>query len=143
MVLERILLVHKKSLYQIYVEEHHDTEVEQALRRGEEPAKRLRLSHDIQTRALDEALRAVDSLGIDVHVTWRGESFTVTDVDLVITIGGDGTVLDTSHRIRDATPLMGVNSQPDVSAGVLCAGVVGNLSNLLQDLIADRLKPMP
>lgn len=36
----------------------------------------------------------------------------VRDVDLVITIGGDGTLLHASHFIDDSIPLVGVNSDP-------------------------------
>lgn len=36
----------------------------------------------------------------------------VRDVDLVITIGGDGTLLHAAHFIHDSIPLLGVNSDP-------------------------------
>lgn len=36
----------------------------------------------------------------------------VRDVDLVITIGGDGTLLHAAHFIDDSIPLLGVNSDP-------------------------------
>lgn len=34
------------------------------------------------------------------------------DVDLVIAVGGDGTVLSASHFINSKIPLVGVNSDP-------------------------------
>lgn len=35
-----------------------------------------------------------------------------TQVDLVISVGGDGTVLSSSHFLGDNIPLLGVNSDP-------------------------------
>lgn len=36
----------------------------------------------------------------------------VRDVDLVITIGGDGTLLKASHFVDGSIPVLGVNSDP-------------------------------
>lgn len=36
----------------------------------------------------------------------------IRDVDLVITVGGDGTLLQASHFIDDSVPVLGVNSDP-------------------------------
>lgn len=36
----------------------------------------------------------------------------IRDVDLVITVGGDGTLLQASHFIDDSVPALGVNSDP-------------------------------
>ncbi|PQQ18704.1 NADH kinase-like isoform X2 [Prunus yedoensis var. nudiflora] len=36
----------------------------------------------------------------------------IHDVDLVVTVGGDGTLLQASHFIDDSVPVLGVNSDP-------------------------------
>lgn len=36
----------------------------------------------------------------------------IRDVDLVVTVGGDGTLLQGSHFIDDSVPVLGVNSDP-------------------------------
>lgn len=36
----------------------------------------------------------------------------IRDVDLVVTIGGDGTLLQASHHLDDSIPVLGVNSDP-------------------------------
>jgi NAD+ kinase len=41
------------------------------------------------------------------------------DKDLVITIGGDGTFIRTSHFMRGDTPILGINSEPETSEGAL------------------------
>ena len=36
----------------------------------------------------------------------------IKNVDLVVTIGGDGTLLHASHFLDDTIPVLGVNSDP-------------------------------
>ena len=36
----------------------------------------------------------------------------IKDVDLVITVGGDGTLLEASHFLDSSIPVLGVNSDP-------------------------------
>lgn len=36
----------------------------------------------------------------------------IRDVDLVITVGGDGTLLQASHYVDNSIPVLGVNSDP-------------------------------
>lgn len=36
----------------------------------------------------------------------------IHDVDMVITVGGDGTLLQASHLMDDSIPVLGVNSDP-------------------------------
>lgn len=36
----------------------------------------------------------------------------INDVDLVVTVGGDGTLLQASHFMDDKIPVLGVNSDP-------------------------------
>lgn len=42
------------------------------------------------------------------------------DITYVITIGGDGTFLRTSHHIFDKIPLIGINPNPDRKEGFFC-----------------------
>jgi NAD kinase len=57
------------------------------------------------------------------------------DKDLVITIGGDGTFIRTSHFVRGDTPILGINSEPETSEGALTTlncDEVCHLKNILQ-----------
>lgn len=59
----------------------------------------------------------------------------------VITLGGDGTLLETSHHIKDNV-LLGVNSNPDTSVGSLCAANLISFQKILEDYWAGILKPV-
>lgn len=42
----------------------------------------------------------------------------IRNVDMVVTVGGDGTLLHASHFVDDSIPLLGVNSDPTQVAEV-------------------------
>ncbi|KAL3736095.1 hypothetical protein ACJRO7_025099 [Eucalyptus globulus] len=80
----------------------------------------------------------------------------IQNVDLVVTIGGDGTLLQASHFMDDSIPVLGVNSDPTQakevedlndafdatrSTGYLCAANVNNFEQMLDDILEDRSVP--
>ncbi|HEY1101740.1 MAG TPA: NAD(+)/NADH kinase, partial [Myxococcota bacterium] len=60
---------------------------------------------------------------------------------LVVTVGGDGTVLDTSHRIVDDSVVLGVNSDPSRSIGFFCAATADSFADVLAEVLSGRLAP--
>lgn len=44
----------------------------------------------------------------------------IRDVDLVVAVGGDGTLLRASHFLDDSVPILGVNSDPTCTKEVSC-----------------------
>ncbi|CAH8258587.1 unnamed protein product [Arabidopsis lyrata] len=83
-------------------------------------------------------------------------SHPIRDVDMVITVGGDGTLLHASHFIDDSVPVLGVNSDPTQaqeveelsdqfdasrSTGHLCAATVNNFEQVLDDILFGRVVP--
>lgn len=57
------------------------------------------------------------------------------DKDLVITIGGDGTFIRTTHFMRGDIPIIGINSEPETSEGALTTikrDDVGHLKDILR-----------
>jgi len=143
MKIRRVLVVFRKSLYQIYVKEHNDRTFKQALRLRDSTALVLRESHEAQTAALASIHRTLHHLGIDAVYSWRARIRSTRHSDLVISVGGDGTLLDTSRRILDATPLLGINSDPTRSVGALCCGQAEDLEERLDALASRRLRPRP
>lgn len=62
--------------------------------------------------------------GVSFQMQSRLTLGAIRKFDLIITVGGDGTLLKTSHRILDQ-PVLGINSSPSTSIGALC-GIRGN-----------------
>lgn len=89
---------------------------------------------DNRRRVHKDAVRFCQSIlqrkPIDWEPVLRNDlSQPIRDVDLVVTIGGDGTLLQASHFMDDSIPVLGVNSDPtqakEVSSAVLL--MLGNL----------------
>ncbi|KAK9153168.1 hypothetical protein Sjap_000648 [Stephania japonica] len=74
----------------------------------------------------------------------------IRDVEMVIAIGGDGTLLHASHFMDDSIPILGVNSDPTQveevenfkdeydarrSTGYLCAATVKNFEQVLDEIL--------
>ncbi|KAK9674217.1 hypothetical protein RND81_12G219100 [Saponaria officinalis] len=83
-------------------------------------------------------------------------SHPIQNVDLVVAIGGDGTLLQASHFMDDTVPVLGVNSDPTQleeveqfrdefdatrSTGYLCAATVENFEQVLDDILEKRAVP--
>lgn len=143
MRIERVLLVYRKSLYQIYVQEHGERAVKEALRRGDRVAQGLKSSHEINLRARITVERTLARLGIETVSRWRGQARASRRYDLVLSLGGDGTLLDTSHRVPARIPLLGINSDPGRSVGALCDGGIEELADRIERLRSGALVPRP
>ncbi|PON69824.1 NAD kinase [Parasponia andersonii] len=83
-------------------------------------------------------------------------SHPIRNVDLVVTVGGDGTLLQASHFIDDSIPVLGVNSDPTQvqeveefsnefdatrSTGHLCAATTNNFEQVLDSIIEGQGVP--
>jgi NAD+ kinase len=51
----------------------------------------------------------------------KDEDIDPTKIDLVVSLGGDGTFLKTASMVPDSTiPILGINTDPQRSVGCLC-----------------------
>ncbi|KAK3133142.1 hypothetical protein QOZ80_6AG0532900 [Eleusine coracana subsp. coracana] len=81
----------------------------------------------------------------------------IRDVDLVIAVGGDGTLLRASHFLDSSVPILGVNSDPTCSkevdeltnefdarrsTGYLCAATAGNFEQVLDATLDGSRHPL-
>ena len=61
------------------------------------------------------------------------------NIDLAVTIGGDGTFIRTSHFLKFYTPILGINSEPDHSEGALLVRYE-DLEKILLDNLSEKTK---
>jgi NAD+ kinase len=135
----KIAVVQKRTTYRKFVVEEHDPLLARLLRRHDPTVMRLRSSHEAHEETVREVDRALDQLGADVVFRGGPRGRIPARVDLVITIGGDGTLLAASHQIGDGIPLLGINSAPDHSIGFFCGGKQGNVLSTLRRALDGRL----
>uniref|UniRef100_A0A7N1A9B7 NADH kinase n=1 Tax=Kalanchoe fedtschenkoi TaxID=63787 RepID=A0A7N1A9B7_KALFE len=95
---------------------------------------------------------------VDWESIFRSDlSKPITGVDLVVTVGGDGTLLQASHLMDDSVPVLGVNSDPTQSkeveefsdefdatrsTGYLCGATTENFELVLDNILEGHMDPL-
>ncbi len=138
----RVLVVSKKSAYQLYVREHKMKAVSELLASNDPSVARLVRADVDHAETLEEVRAALVALGIRARFRDRSKVGKIQDIDLVITVGGDGTLLGVSHQLV-TTPIVGINSAPRDSVGYLCGIRKGEVFPKLKAIVDGRAKVQP
>jgi NAD+ kinase len=130
----------KRTAYGRFVERERDPRLTRLIRADDPSVERLVESHAEHERTTEEVHRAVERLGI--KATWVRRThapFDARGADLVLTVGGDGTLLAASHSVGDV-PILGVNSSPRHSVGFFCGTSTGDVQSTLEKALTGRLR---
>jgi NAD+ kinase len=136
----RVLVLSKRTSYRTMVLEEADTHIKELLARGDPTVRRLRRSHEDHESTRAEVEEALSLLGVRAEFFEGARTRVEGEFDLVVTIGGDGTLLAASHRIGPGVPLLGVNSAPDHSVGFFCAAKKGSAKRALASALDGTMK---
>lgn len=102
-------------------------------------------SHDRHHRTLTGVLRALGEEGLRVKKVLRSKAYRLREVDrrfsLVVSVGGDGTLLDASHLVSKI-PILGVNSDPLRSVARFSGCHLDNFPQVLGKYLRGLLKPI-
>ena len=90
--------------------------------------------------ALEQLTVSLDEARLPYEIISRGLYWPkLKEVSVVMTVGGDGTVLEASHHLlTDKIPLIGIRSSA-MSVGLLCACSQANVPSLVKQLKEDGL----
>jgi len=136
----RVLVVYKKSTYQRYVGRAQER-LEELIAHGHISVEGLLQEHEIHQETLKRAKRALRELGARAVLRYRPEPMPEEGTwDLIVTLGGDGTLLWASHLADSSTPMLAINSAPDTSVGYFCAGDGHNVDEVLAAALAGALR---
>jgi len=117
----RVIVVAKRSTYAHFVEEQRDRRVERLLERQDPTVRRWRAAHEAHQKTLQAVEDELSRLGARSMILRKTQAvFDASSCDLVVTVGGDGTLLTASHHVK-SVPMLGVNSSPKDSVGFFCA----------------------
>jgi NAD+ kinase len=122
-----VAVVLKRSSWRKWIEEEADARILALVEAGDETVRRMRSAHADHMETIEEVRKALSALG--VAATWhdRPHQFRVEGpCDLVVIVGGDGTLLGASHGVGPGVPILGVNSAPDHSVGFFCGARKGD-----------------
>ena len=114
-------------------------------RQGDVTARRLLSSDAEQKRTIDIVRKTLRQHRIpfsefSARDFSAAEKSKINAADFVISIGGDGTALATSHYITKGL-MLGVNSAPGDSIGHFCHTHLGNFAEGLADILTARWQP--
>ena len=131
-----ILVVVKRSAHRLYGQQAH---VKKLVARKDITVARLRRAHDDHEATIREVHAAVKALGAEARFVEGSRTPTSGTHDLVVTVGGDGTLLGASHQIGPDTPVLGINSAPADSVGFFCGAQKGRVLEALRAAVGNRL----
>lgn len=135
----RVLAIYKKSAYQTYVRERKNPRMQELLRQRDRSVERLLESHEAHVSGVKAAHGILTSLGAKVVLRYRSDPGQTDDFDLVVTLGGDGTLLWVSHLVGAQVPLLAINTAPEDSVGHYCAGSIDHMRDLFTQALAGTL----
>lgn len=133
----RVLIIFKKSVYEIYFVK----QLERA-RLSKQIIKKVKLkdfedSHLAHYTTLRHVQNVLDRFQIQHCTCDRSRMVDFSPFNLIVTVGGDGTLLSASGMVKDQI-IMGVNSNPAISVGRFCSVTRDSFEILLEQWLAGK-----
>lgn len=118
----RVIVVAKKSALSKLASGEGDTRARRLLESGHVSVKKWAPAHEQHVRTVEKVYESLEKMGVETLLLHGAQAeFDPVGASLIVTVGGDGTLLAASHNVNDV-PLLGVNSAPRYSVGFFCAG---------------------
>ena len=133
-----VCVIVKRTAQRLY---GHEPRVKRLVAKRDVTVARMRRAHDDHMATIAEVHAAVKTLGLHARFVdgSRSPLPTKPGCELVVTVGGDGTLLGASHQIDHDTPVLGINSAPADSVGFFCGAQKGRVLEALRDAIDGTL----
>jgi NAD+ kinase len=137
----RVALVVKRTAYD-HAKDLPDDPLFGLLERGDPTVANVMASHEAHWGTVAEVKQALGDCGVEVQrIRGRREEFDADAFDLIVTVGGDGTLLGASHRVG-ATPVLAINSAPTSSVGFFCGARKGEVHKAIKAALRGKLNCM-
>jgi len=137
-----VFVAAKRSQYKKHVEDTHDPRALALIERHDPVVARWQDAHESHTRTLARVLECLEKCGARAILLSKPHAeFDPEGAQLIVTVGGDGTLLAASHNVF-GLPVLGVNSSPKHSVGYFCAVEPRNLTEKLKRALANELPHM-
>lgn len=137
----QVEVVLKRSSWRKWVEQEADARIAELISIGDETVRDMQASHVDHMATIDEVRAALVDLGLTARWSDRPHEFRVADgSELVVIVGGDGTLLGASHGVGPNVPVLGVNSSPQYSVGFFCGAKKGQVKESLVAALGGELR---
>jgi len=130
-MINQIILIHKKSVIQNLSENEKSDLKEKNLHYYNV----LINAHNTHAQSIDIVKQILDSIDFPYKIFLRGDANIpqLTKHDLAVTLGGDGTFINTSHLLKE-TPILGLNTSQGFSVGHYCSYAIIEQEKTLLEL---------
>lgn len=153
-----VVVVQKKTALERYASDFISEAGRSYFLRDGQTDQTLKNAHDAHCHTLDSlltyltqqkisyALKTLDDLaaeastGLSYYCHGRASGLS-SSLNLVISVGGDGTLLRASHFVGGQVALVGLNSVPKHSVGHLCSIRPENLERSVAEILNKHKKP--
>jgi len=135
----RVLVVYKRTTYERYGGARN-LRVKKLLAKRDPSVRHLLESHEAHRATLVRTRQALTRIGARSTFLHRYRPRDGERWDLVVTLGGDGTLLTTSHLVGAGVPLVAINSAPLTSVGFFCAGASDEVESILTQALEGSLR---
>jgi NAD+ kinase len=133
----KILVFSRRTTYEMAMGEGN-CKLAELIRKKHFLVRGIITAHLEHQKTLREVEEILPSFGFEFRIVYDFSGTAPGDYDIVITLGGDGTVLYAS-RYLDDTPLLSINSSPSTSAGYLTSITRKELPQTLKMLVEGKL----
>ncbi|GLJ16918.1 hypothetical protein SUGI_0292070 [Cryptomeria japonica] len=158
MAIRRALVLSKRSALDVYTNLHRDPQIMSLIQANHPVVGNLVDRHKTHV----ETVKFCEDVLRRKPLEWKtvvGDELEapISDIDLVITIGGDGTILRASHYVDNSASIFGVNSDPSRiteikensesfdarrSTGYMCAATAESFEEVLDEILEGKRKPV-
>jgi NAD+ kinase len=144
-VLARRVVVVRKTTPVEQLAHRLDKKLARAMENRDPLADRVLRAHAEHSQTAETVERVLRSRGIEHVVVPRFGRRLARWADLVVTVGGDGTFLRSSHSIdatavSDGTPMMAVNSAISSSIGYFAAATEADFADVFDTILAGQVR---
>ncbi len=135
----RVLVIYKRTTYQRY-RGGQSSRIKRLLDEHDGTVETLVEAHHAHLDTIERARAYLKELGAEATLRHNYDPCPEDRWDLVVTLGGDGTLLWASHFVGPDVPMVAINSAPNASIGYFCAGDREALRETLQMALSGELK---
>ncbi len=135
----RVAVLAKRTSYGTFVEQGASRASSSSSRPMTRPCAECAARTTTTSRRAERSAPPLAELGAEADFYDGSRARIEGDYDLVVTVGGDGTVLGASHQLGPDVALLGVNSAPVSSVGFFCAARKGGVLPILARALAGKL----
>jgi NAD+ kinase len=128
----RVIVVAKKSALSKLESGEGDARARKLIQKGHISVKKWQPAHEQHVRVVEDVYETLEKLGVETLLLHGAQvEFDPVGASLIVSVGGDGTLLAASHNVNDV-PLLGINSAPKYSVGFFCAARGRSASQVLK-----------